>query len=407
MSAATTTQETTVREAVPDQQEQGQWEQSHGGGGGDDDDEKTSLAAVQLWWQRNRAWVLVLAAESFGACMAATARLLEDDEKGAAMHPMQIIFVRMALTGILSTIYMRATNVRDFPWGPPDVRWWLVLRGLTGFFGLSAFYWALQYLPLAETTVISFLTPMMIPWAGALLFHERLSKKVVLAGLVSFAGVIIIARPPWLFPSTQRSSHDDDDNNDDGSNSAAMRTLAVTLLLMGAFTATISYTVIRGIGHRAHALISVNYYSLVSTAGSGLFLLFAPGVDFVLPAGVRQWGLLGVIGFSGFFLQFLLTAGLQHDKSALATTMMYSQVLFALVFDRWIWGSVPPLASWCGGAVVLASTVYVAVWGSGGHGEDESGAGKEAAVVADEETGLLAGHRRDETDAETANLVNE
>lgn len=46
----------------------------------------------------------------------------------------------MALTGILSTIYMRATNVPDFPWGPPGVRGWLLLRGLTGFFGLSAFY---------------------------------------------------------------------------------------------------------------------------------------------------------------------------------------------------------------------------------------------------------------------------
>ncbi|KAL0260335.1 hypothetical protein SLS55_004021 [Diplodia seriata] len=264
-----------------------------------------------------------------------------------------------------------------------------------------------------QTTVISFLTPMMIPWAGALLFHERLSKKVVLAGLVSFVGVIIIARPPWLFPRTvshDDPTHDDDDDANPAA-SAAMRTLAVSLLLMGAVTATVSYTIIRGIGHRAHALISVNYYSLVSTAGSALFLLFAPGVDFRLPADARQWALLAVIGFSGFFLQFLLTAGLQHDRSALATTMMYSQVLYALLFDRFIWGNVPAPASWVGGAVVLASTVYVALWGSGGGGGDAAdggGAGKEA---ADEEQSLLAGHRRrdgvDETDAETANLVNE
>ncbi|KAF4537517.1 Drug/metabolite transporter [Lasiodiplodia theobromae] len=367
-----------------------------------DDDEKAPDTAFQRWWVRNRAWVLVLTAESFGACMGATARLLEDDEKGAAMHPMQIIFVRMALTGILSTIYMRATNVPDFPWGPPGVRGWLLLRGLTGFFGLSAFYWALQYLPLAETTVITFLTPMMVPWAGALLFHEPLAKKVVFAGLVSFAGVIIIARPPWLFPNDQHHNEEEDGSP---SASAAMRTLAVTLLLIGAVTATVSYTIIRGIGHRAHALISVNYYSLVSTVGAALFLLFAPGVDFRLPADGRQWALLSVIGFSGFFLQFLLTAGLQHDKSALATTMMYSQVLYALVFDKLIWGNVPAATSWCGGAIVLASTVYVALWGSAG-GSGSAKEGKES----DEEQGLLAGHRREgdeTTDVEGANLVNE
>lgn len=246
---------------------------------------------------------------------------------------------------------------------------------------------------------------MMVPWAGALLFHEPLAKKVVLAGLVSFAGVIIIARPPWIFPN----DHKADDEEEDGSPSAsaAMRTLAVTLLLIGAVTATVSYTIIRGIGHRAHALISVNYYSLVSTAGAALFLLFAPGVDFRLPADARQWALLSVIGFSGFFLQFLLTAGLQHDKSALATTMMYSQVLYALVFDKLIWGNVPPATSWCGGAIVLASTVYVALWGSAGGSAKEGGAEKES---SDEEQGLLAGHRREgdeTTDVEGANLVNE
>ncbi|EKG18047.1 Drug/metabolite transporter [Macrophomina phaseolina MS6] len=367
-------------------------------------DEKTGQSAFQGWWQRNKAWVLVLTAECFGACMAATARLLEDNEKGTAMHPMQIIFVRMGLTCILSTIYMKATNVPDFPLGTPDVRWMLVIRGLTGFFGLSAFYWALQYLPLAETTVITFLTPLMVPVACALFFHEPLSKTVVAAGLVSFVGVIVLARPPWLFPNHEEETP---------SASAAMRTIAVTLLLIGSVTATASYTIIRGIGYRAHALISVNYYAFMSTLGAGVLIIFSPGVDFRLPADARQWALLSTIGFSGFFLQFLLTAGLQHDKSAVATTMMYSQVLFALVFDKVIWGNVPSTASVCGGVLVLASTVYVALFaGNGSGGKGGGAAGKED--VPDEEQGLLAGHRgldpgavRDSEDAEGANLVNE
>lgn len=377
-----------------DRQEQGSRQTHH--------EEKPAQSAFQRWWQRNKAWVLVLTAECFGACMAATARLLEDEDKGAAMHPMQIIFVRMGLTCILSTVYMRATNVPDFPLGPPDVRWMLVVRGLTGFFGLSAFYWALQYLPLAETTVITFLTPLMVPAACALLFHEPLSKKVVVAGIVSFVGVIIIARPPWLFPNHEEETP---------SANATLRTLAVTFLLIGSVTATVSYTIIRGIGYRAHALISVNYYAFMSTLGAAVFIVFTPSITFRLPADGRQWALLSAIGFSGFFLQFLLTAGLQHDKSAVATTMMYSQVLFALVFDKAIWGNVPGTASLCGSALVLASTIYVALFaGNGGGGAKE--AGKES--VPDEEQALLAGHRvpdagaaRDGEDAEGANLVNE
>ncbi|KAK8240453.1 hypothetical protein HDK90DRAFT_502200 [Phyllosticta capitalensis] len=318
--------------------------------------EEDEPTARKRWWIRNRGWVLVLLSESFGACMAAMARLLENEEdESSSMHPMQIIFVRMGLTAVFSMTYMWATKVPHYPWGEKDLRLLLTLRGFTGFFGLSMFYWALQYLPLAETTVITFLTPMLVPWACALFFGQPLSKKVIFAGLFSFAGVIIIAQPPWLFPNHHEEVPDA---------SAAMRTIAVTGLLLGAVTATASYTIIRGIGYRAHALISVNYYSLTSTLGSGLFLLFAPGIGFQLPANGRQWTLLAILGCSGFLLQFLLTAGLQHDKSAVATSMMYSQVLFALVLDKAIWGNVPGFASLCGGVLVLASTIYVAFQGS-------------------------------------------
>ncbi|KAK8251625.1 hypothetical protein IWZ00DRAFT_437007 [Phyllosticta capitalensis] len=318
--------------------------------------EEDEPTARKRWWIQNRGWVLVLLSESFGACMAAMARLLENEEdESSSMHPMQIIFVRMGLTAVFSMTYMWATKVPHYPWGEKDLRLLLTLRGFTGFFGLSMFYWALQYLPLAETTVITFLTPMLVPWACALFFGQPLSKKVIFAGLFSFAGVIIIAQPPWLFPNHHEEVPDA---------SAAMRTIAVTGLLLGAVTATASYTIIRGIGYRAHALISVNYYSLTSTLGSGLFLLFAPGIGFQLPANGRQWTLLAILGCSGFLLQFLLTAGLQHDKSAVATSMMYSQVLFALVLDKAIWGNVPGFASLCGGVLVLASTIYVAFQGS-------------------------------------------
>ncbi|EOD50889.1 Drug/metabolite transporter [Neofusicoccum parvum] len=234
---------------------------------------------------------------------------------------------------------------------------------------------------------------MMVPWACALLFGEPLSKKVVLAGLVSFVGVIIIARPPWLFPSHEEETP---------SASATLRTLAVTFLLLGAVTATVSYTIIRGIGYRAHALISVNYYAFMSTLGAAVFLVFTPNVGFRLPADGRQWGLLSLIGFSGFFLQFLLTAGLQHDKSAVATTMMYSQVLFALVFDKVLWGNVPGTASVCGGVLVLASTIYVALFAG------SSSEAPEKERLPDEERPLLSGRSaRDRDDAEGANLVNE
>ncbi|OCK94663.1 uncharacterized protein K441DRAFT_659503 [Cenococcum geophilum 1.58] len=63
--------------------------------------------------------------------------------------------------------------------------------------------------------------------------------------------------------------------------------------------------------------------------------------------------LLSFLGISGFLLQFLLTAGLQADRSSRATNMMYSQMLFALVLEKLVWGSVPGLISIAGGLLIL------------------------------------------------------
>lgn len=44
-----------------------------------------------------------------------------------------------------------------------------------------------------------------------------------------------------------------------------------------------------------------------------------------------------------------------------ATNMVYTQMLFALTFDKLIWGITPTWASWVGSGLILGSAVWVAV----------------------------------------------
>lgn len=74
----------------------------------------------------------------FGALMNVTTRLLELEGEG--MNPMQILFVRMGLTGFFCCLYMWWKDIPDFPLGPKGVRGLLVARGLTGFFGIFGMY---------------------------------------------------------------------------------------------------------------------------------------------------------------------------------------------------------------------------------------------------------------------------
>jgi drug/metabolite transporter (DMT)-like permease len=89
-------------------------------------------------WRNNKGVFLILLAQATGSTMDAIVRFLQ--QGGHGMHPFQVIFARMSITALLSTVYMWYNKVPDFPLGAPAVRGWLILRALAGFFGLFCLY---------------------------------------------------------------------------------------------------------------------------------------------------------------------------------------------------------------------------------------------------------------------------
>jgi drug/metabolite transporter (DMT)-like permease len=217
---------------------------------------------------------------------------------------------------------------------------------------------SVHYLPLAEATVFRFLVPIVTAWACSIFLGQIFSKKDLAAGLVALIGVTIIAHPAAIFGNEIDSKTT---SNKIDKVTPAQRLIAIGVSVVGVLGASGAYTMIRVIGSRAHALMSVNYFAFVSTVGSTAILLITPGIGFVMPENSHEWLLLALLGVLGFVLQFLLTAGLQMDKSSKATSMLYTQILFALLFDWTIWGVLPGTWSLIGGAIVIASTLWSAL----------------------------------------------
>ncbi|KAL5346547.1 hypothetical protein ACLOAV_008818 [Pseudogymnoascus australis] len=337
-------------------------------------------------WSNNKGLIFIVLAQAIASSMDAIVRFLQQGEH--KMHPFQIIFARMGMTFVLSSLYMWWTKVPDFPLGRADVRGWLVVRALFGFFGL---FYSVHYLPLAEATVFRFLVPIVTAWACSLFLGEIFSSRDLLAGVVALIGVTFIAQPSSLFGP---AGHDDiqaPHPSDIDHVSPAQRLLAITASLLGVLGASGAYTMIRVIGTRAHALISVNYFAVLGTFGSAAALLTVPGMSFTIPRGPREWVLVVLLGVLGFALQFLLTAGLQLDRSSKATSMLYTQVLFALSFDFAIWGVLPSGWSLFGGAIVIASTLWSAL-----SKPNKTVAAPTKTSVVDEESALLGGQRGEE-----------
>ena len=145
-----------------------------------------------------------------------------------------------------------------------------------------------------------------------------------------------------------------------------------------------AYTTLRWIGKRAHPLISVTYFSAWCVIVSVVAVVAIPSVGFRLPSNVQEWGYLVLLGLCGFIMQILLTAGLAHEKSSRATNMLYTQILFALAFDKLIFNTTPGGWSIVGSSLVLGSALYVAV-----HKEKVEKKISNRATNASEEVGLM------------------
>lgn len=263
---------------------------------------------------------------------------------------------------------------------------------------------SLQYLPLSDATVITFLAPIVTCWACSFLLHEPFTRNEQIAGIISFFGVVLIARPTYLLPH-----HSDMPPVASGAGvgipstnatvpaglqepnpiTSTQRLKAVGVALVGVLGVASAYTTIRWIGKRAHPLISVNYYAAWTTFLSFVALLAVPGIDFQLPANVREWAYLVFLGICGFLMQFLLTSGLQHEKSSRATNMVYTQMLFALAFDKIVFNTTPGPWVIAGSSLILGSALYVALHNNNkkkkiNHGQGAGRGDEEVALVGDE-----------------------
>ncbi|KAF2467067.1 uncharacterized protein BDR25DRAFT_235830 [Lindgomyces ingoldianus] len=363
---------------------------------------------VQLSWTRNKGLALVLIAQVFGTLMNVTTRLLEmEGNNGNGYHPFQILFARMSITVVCSTFYMWYTRTEHFPLGMKEVRPLLVARGLCGFFGVFGLYYSLQYLPLADATVVTFLAPSLACWACSYFINEPFTRMEQIAAYVSLFGVVIIARPTSLFSASRNSEAPAPSASSNvnfvptpanttqpsslpagayDSVTPGQRAGAVGMAMLGVLGAAGAYTTIRWIGKRAHPLISVNYFALWCTIVSIVMMLSLPGVGFLLPSGLKDWCYLFFLGICGFVMQFLLASGLQYEKSSRATNMVYTQMLFALAFDKIVWGTTPGALSIIGSSLILGSAIFVAM-----HKEHEikgrEGPGRGS---GDEERGLMS-----------------
>jgi len=255
---------------------------------------------------------------------------------GNRLPSQEIVLVRGVIT--LGLSYWLVRRARISPWGVR--RGLLLLRGLLGFAALSCFFYSLTHLPLAEATVIQYLSPIFTALFAAWFLSERPGWAVVLGAALGLLGTTLVARPALLF----------------GGLAAPLEVNAVAIAVAGAGFSAGAYVTVRRLGATEHPLVTVFYFPLVTVPATLPFL--AGG--FLWPTA-SEWLVLIALAVATQIGQVYLTRGLALEPAGRAMTVAYTQVLFAASWGALVFADYPDVWLIGGAVLVMAGTLVVAV----------------------------------------------
>lgn len=207
------------------------------------------------------------------------------------------------------------------------------VRGVVGICAMTAWFYSLELLPVADATALSFTAVLFTTLGAAVFLGEKVGPRRWAAIGAGFVGVLIIVRPGmgvmswdalWVLGST---------------------TMWATSLLV---VKTLS---------RTDTPVTITFYAAV------YFTIYS----FVPALFVWQWptwpqvGLLVVIGVTATIAHVAMAQALRLAEAAAVMPLDYSRLLWTAGVGWIAFGEFPDTWTWVGGTVIFGATVYITV----------------------------------------------
>jgi len=253
--------------------------------------------------------------------------------KGMSAHypTFQVAFLRFACG---SLIVAAVVAVMRPGWPNRETVLANSLRSVIAVVTAVSFFYALGQLPLAETLVLSFLSPMFIALFGLLMLKEKVDARIIGAIAIGFAGTLIV-----VLGQTGEAD--------------AMRSwTGVAAALTSAVTYALSLVLLRQRAQRDKFLHIVVFQNV------GPAVLVAPFAMFVWQsldyAHLAWFMLMGVLGFMGHML--MVTAYAKAEAARLAP-LEYTALIWAVLIGYGVFSEIPTWATLGGGILIVAAAM--------------------------------------------------
>ncbi|PVE25103.1 EamA family transporter [Microvirga sp. KLBC 81] len=268
--------------------------------------------------------LLVASTVVFSVCDIATKHL------AATLPATEIAWIRYAIFSCIVIPVILLTGGKSlFRSKRPGLQ---ILRSFGMIGSTLLFTQGLRYLPVAESTAIHFISPVLIMALSILFLRESVGWRRWTAALVGLVGVLVIIRP--------------------GTDAFQV---AALFPLLGAASWAAGAVVTRKMSGGEHPLTTLAY----SAVGGCLILSLSLPFNWVTPSG-SEMGFALLMGVLFAIGQWFVVLAYRHGNASVIAPFSYVQLIWAGALGYLVFGALPDGSTIVGACIIAASGLYTA-----------------------------------------------
>ena len=209
-------------------------------------------------------------------------------------------------------------------------------RAAVNVIAMFAFYYGLSTTPLAQVSALAFSSPIFATILAMMFLGEKVRLRRWIAILIGFSGVFVAFMPDIQATGT-----------------VGLGSLSV---LLSSATWAIALIMIK--------ILSRTESSITITA---MMVLLMTPMSFFPALAVWEWPTMGalgwlmMIGITGTVGQLTVTQALKEGDTNVVMPIDFLKLIWAASLGFLWFGEIPGLSTWAGGAMIFASTTYIAL----------------------------------------------
>jgi drug/metabolite transporter (DMT)-like permease len=240
----------------------------------------------------------------------------------------ELLLIRSAAALVLLAPFVRNTGIAAFASAPrPALQ---VARIALSTLEVAMFFWAVSWLPLADTVTFYLAGPIYVTALSVILLGEKVGLRRWTAVLVGFAGVVLALRP-----------------------SAASFTLPALIALGGSFFFSVMMVTTRMLRETPDTVLIAG-----QIGATLLFGAVAAPFGWVTPSW-RDFLLLSLFGVLSIIALACVNRALKLAPASVVVPYQYTMIIWAVALGYAVFGDVPDVFTLAGAAIIIAAGLYI------------------------------------------------